>query len=75
MEMLFLPLVIATAAIAGVFIAGSQKQKRKVSYMQLVVEDQIKYLEGLTLRASKIDRSMSANLDSVNDRLKRLMRM
>jgi hypothetical protein len=47
----------------------------KISYMNLVVEDQIKDLEGLTMRASKIDRSLSSNLDSVKERLKRLVGM
>lgn len=75
MQMLFLPLVIATAAIAAVFAVLFLRSRGKVSYMQLVVEDQIKDLEGLTLRASKIDRSMSASLDSVKDRLKRLIGM
>jgi hypothetical protein len=46
-----------------------------VSYLQLVVEDQIKDLEGLTLRASKIDRAMASSLESVKDRLKRLVGM
>lgn len=75
MQMLFLPLIIAAAAAAGVFAFLFLRTRGKVSYMQLVVEDQIKDLEGLTLRASKIDRSMSASLDSVKDRLKRLIGM
>ncbi len=75
MQMLFLPLVGVTAAIAVIFVVLFLRARGKVSYMQLVVEDQIKDLEGLTLRASKIDRAMSANLDSVKDRLKRLTGM
>jgi hypothetical protein len=47
----------------------------KASYFQLVVEDQIKDLEGLTLRISKIDRASSSSLESVKDRLKRLVGM
>lgn len=75
MQMLFYPLVGVTAAIAVIFLVLFLRIRGKVSYMQLVVEDQVKDLEGLTLRASKIDRAMSANLDSVKDRLKHLVGM
>jgi len=51
------------------------RNRGKVSYFKLVVEDQIKDLEGLTLRASKIDRTISSNLSSIEDRLKRLVGM
>ena len=75
MEMLFLPIAGVLAAVAVVFVVMFMRVRGKVSYFQLVVEDQIKDLEGLTLRASKIDRTMSASLDSVKDRLKRLVGM
>lgn len=75
MQILFLPLIVAFAVIAGVFGFMFMKIRGKVSYFQLVVEDQIKDLEGLTLRASKIDRTMSSNLESVKDRLKHLIGM
>ncbi len=75
MQMLFLPIVGVLAAVAVVFVVLFMRVRGKISYFQLVVEDQIKDLEGLTLRASKIDRAMSSNLDSVKDRLKRLVGM
>jgi len=75
MQMLFLPLVIAAAVVAVLFAILFLRIRGQVSYMTLVVEDQIKDLEGLTLRASKIDRAMSANLDSVKERLKNLIGM
>jgi hypothetical protein len=75
MQMLFLPLVGVTAAIAVVFVVLFLRVRGKVSYFQLVVEDQIKDLEGLSMRAARIDRSMAANLESVKDRLKRLVGM
>jgi hypothetical protein len=74
-ESLFLPIVGVLAALAVVFVVLFLRIRGKVSYFQLVVEDQIKDLEGLTLRASKIDRAMSSNLESVKDRLKRLVGM
>lgn len=75
MQMLFLPLVGVTVAIAVIFLVLFLRIRGKIGYFTLVVEDQIKDLEGLTLRARKIDRAMSANLDSIKDRLKNLVGM
>jgi hypothetical protein len=55
MQTLFIPIVGVTAAVAVIFVVLFLKSRSKVSYFQLVVEDQIKDLEGLTLRAAKID--------------------
>ncbi len=75
LEILFIPLIAVFAVLAGVFGFMFMRSRGKVGYYKLVVEDQIKDLEGITLRASKIDRSMGANLESVKDRLKRLVGM
>ncbi len=75
MQILFLPLMVVFAVIAGLFGFLFMRVRGKVSYFKLVVEDQIKDLEGLTLRASKIDRTISSNLASIEDRLKRLVGM
>ncbi len=74
-ETLFIPVMVVLAVVAVIFAVLFLRVRGKVSYFQLVVEDQIKDLEGLTLRASKIDRSMSSSLESVKDRLKRLVGM
>jgi hypothetical protein len=73
--MIVWPAIGGAAAAAVVFALLFMRARGKVSYFRLVVEDQIKDLEGLTLRASKIDRTMSSSLDSVKDRLKRLVGM
>jgi hypothetical protein len=75
MQTLFIPIIGVTAAVAVIFVVLFLRARGKMSYFQLVVEDQIKDLEGLTMRASKIDRAMSASLDSVKDKLKRLVGM
>jgi hypothetical protein len=74
-EMLFLPAIIVLAVVAVLFVVMFLRIRGKVSYYQLVVEDQIKDLEGLTMRISKIDRASSSSLESVKDRLKRLVGM
>lgn len=74
-EGLFLPsvgILIAVSVVLGfMFIRG----RGKMQYVRLVIEDQIKDLEGLTLRASKVDRSISSSLESVKDRLKSIIGM
>jgi hypothetical protein len=75
MEAIFLPLIGVTAALAVVFGFMFLRNKGKIKYVLLVLEDQIKDLEGLTLRASKIDRTLSSSLDSVKDKLKSLVGM
>ena len=75
MEFLFLPIIvvlIVLVAVAGFLFA---RARGKIKYVLLVLEDQIKDLEGLTLRASKIDRTIASNLDSIKDRLKSLVGM
>jgi len=74
-EALFLPAVgilIAVSAVLGfMFIRG----RGKLQYVLLILEDQIRDLEGLTLRASKVDRTLSSSLESVKDRLKSVVGM
>jgi len=72
---ILIPVAGAMAAVAVIFAFLFLRIRGKVSYMQLVVEDQIKDLEGLTMRISRIDRMASSNLEGVKDRLKRLVGM
>ena len=74
-ELLFFPAVGALAAIVIILALVFMRARGKLSYITLVVEDQIKDLEGLTLRTSKIDRTISSNLDSVKERLKNVVGM
>ena len=75
LQILFLPLIAVFAVVAVLFAFLFMRNRGKVGYFKLVIEDQIKDLEGLTLRASKIDRTISSNLASIEDRLKRLVGM
>lgn len=75
MELLFLPIIIVVAVLAAVFGFMFLRVRGKIKYVLLVLEDQIKDLEGLTLRASKLDRTIASSLDSVKDRLKSLVGM
>lgn len=70
---LFLPAVIVLGVIVVLVGVLLMRARGKMSYDRLVIEDQIKDLEGLTLRASKIDKNLTINLESVKDRLKSLV--
>jgi len=69
-EMIMLPAIGIAAAAAVVFAFMFLRARGKNSYVQLVLEDQIRDLEGLTLRAARVDRTLSSSLESVKDRLK-----
>jgi hypothetical protein len=75
LEMIMLPAIGITAVAAVIFAVMFLRARGKNSYVQLVIEDQIKDLEGLTLRASRVDRTISSNLESIKDRLKSLVGM
>ena len=75
MESLFLPIAGVLGVLAAIFAFLFFKGRGQIQYLLLVVEDQIKDLEGLTLRVSKIDRSIGTRLAGVRDRLKSLVGM
>jgi hypothetical protein len=73
MEIIFLPAMagLAIVAVATGFLYLRTRGKR--NYILSVIEDQIKDLEGLTLRAAKLDRNISSRLESMKERLKKLI--
>ncbi len=70
---LFLPVVGALAVIVVVMGYLFMKAREKVSYNKATLEDQIRDLEGITLRAQRIDKSISASLESIKERLKSIV--
>ena len=74
-EGLFLPVVGALVAIVVVFGIMFLRGRGRIQYVMMVLEDQIRDLEGLTLRASRVDRTISTSLESVKDRLKSVVGM
>lgn len=75
MESLFLPIIVIVGVFAAIFAVLYFRGRGQIQYTLLVVEDQIKDLEGLTLRVLKIDRSIGTRLEGVKDRLKSLVGM
>ena len=72
-ETLFLPIMVVLAIAAVAMGILYMRNRSKSGYILSVIEDQIKDLEGLTLRASKIDKNISSRLDSMKERLKKLI--
>ncbi len=72
-SILFLPALIGLIVVIVLIGFMFVRARGKVNYDKLVIEDQIKDLEGLTLRASKIDKNLTVSLESVKDRLKSLV--
>ena len=74
-EGLFLPVIGVLIALTAVFGFMFIRGRGKMQYVLLVLEDQIRDLEGLSLRASRVDRTISTSLESVKDRLKSIVGM
>lgn len=72
-SILFLPALVALIVIVVLVAFMFVRVRGKINYDKLVIEDQIKDLEGLTLRAAKIDKNLTVSLESVKDRLKSLV--
>ena len=70
METFFIPVTIGLAVVAAAFAAFSLRVKGRLSYVLLVVEDQIRDLEGITFRASRVDKEISSSLESIKSKLK-----
>ena len=46
------------------------RARNRVGFVTMIVEDQIREMEALQSRASRIDRSLAQRLQEINDRLK-----
>jgi hypothetical protein len=67
--MIVLALVAVFAVMAALFGLMYFRNRGKAGYIKMMVEDQIKDLEGASMRAQRIDRNMAANLASIKQRL------
>jgi hypothetical protein len=75
LEVIMLPAIGIAAVAAVIFAIMFLRAKGRNTYTRMVIEDQIQDLEGLTLRAQRVDRTISTSLESVKERLKSLVGM
>ncbi len=71
-ERYFLPAVGGLSLAAVVLVFLFFRARGRLSFVSMVVEDQIRELEGLSFRASRTDRNLASKLQEINDRLKEL---
>ncbi len=71
-EKYFIPAVGGLGALVIVLGALFFRANGRLSFTKMIVEDQIRELEGLTLRASRTDRNLGQRLQEINDKLKEL---
>jgi len=70
---LFIPAVAVLVVVAVITTFLFMRARGKSSYYSLIIEDQIKDLEGVTMRAARIDRSIASNLEGIKERLQQLV--
>jgi len=70
MEQYFLPAVGGLAVIAIIGIVLFVRTNSRLGFLKMIVEDQIREMEALQSRASRIDRNLAQRLDEINTRLK-----
>ena len=70
MEMYFLPAVggLFVVSVLGVFMFI--RTNSRLGFIKMIIEDQIREMEAIQSRASRIDRTLAQRLDEINDRLK-----
>lgn len=70
---LFIPAVVGLAVVLVIVAFLFVRARGKSSYYSLVIEDQIKDLEGLTMRAARVDKTIASGLDGIKERLQQLV--
>jgi hypothetical protein len=70
MEQYFLPAVGGLALISILSIALFIRGRSRLGFVTMIVEDQIREMEALQMRASRIDRNLAQRLSEINERLK-----
>ena len=70
MEKNFIPAVGGLFVISALGIFMFIRTNSRLGFIKMVVEDQIREMEAVQSRASRIDRTLAQRLDDINDRLK-----
>jgi len=70
MEQYFLPGVGGLAILFILCAVLFLRTRSKLGFVTMIVEDQIREMEALQMRASRIDRNLAQRLNEINERLK-----
>ena len=74
-ERYFLPSVGGLGVFSAALVYLLLRSHGKMSFISTIIEDQIREMEALTTRASRIDRNLASRLQEINDRLKETERI
>ena len=74
-EQYFLPLVAGLGALTAAFALLMLRARGKLSFVSTILGEQIREMEALTMRASRIDKSLASRLQEISDRLKETERI
>ena len=69
-EQYFLPVVGVLALLFIVSMVLFMRSRSRLGFVTMLVEDQIREMEALQSRTSRVDRSLAQRLQEINDRLK-----
>lgn len=69
-EQYFLPAVGALAVLFILSVVLFMRSRSRLGFVTMLVEDQIREMEALQSRASRVDRGLAQRLQEINDRLK-----
>jgi len=71
-ERYFLPAVGGLSLLVILLFFMLFRARGRIAFTSMVVEDQIRELEGLSMRASRTDRNLGAQLQEINEKLKEM---
>jgi len=69
-ETLFLPVTSVLGVLAVVLLVLMMRSRGKAENLEMIIEDQIREIEGLKIRAGRVDKSLESELDEISERLK-----
>ncbi len=74
-EKYFLPAVGGLLAVSIIGVFMFIRTNSRLGFVKMIVEDQIREMEAIQSRASRIDRPLASRLDEINDKLKETERV
>ncbi len=69
-EQYFLPVIGGLGGLMIIFAILFIRTQGRLGFIKMTLEDQIREMEGLQMRASRVDRSLGSRIQEINERLK-----
>jgi hypothetical protein len=69
-ERYFIPITGVLLSLSIICIIFIFRTRSKIGFVTMIVEDQIREMEAIQMRAQRIDRNLAVRLKEINDRLK-----